>query len=305
MSDMRHSIKLVARKTGLSPHVIRVWERRYGAVKPARTGTNRRLYADEDVERLGLLQRAVKAGHNIGSIATLPMEQLGKLVDDAAATPSPSSLSTTTPEGFVEESLEAVRELNARRLEDALTRGIVTFGVHGLLEKVVGPLAWRIGEMWRDGSLTAAHEHFASAVIRTFLGRNSNPFLGSTAAPVLVVGTPSGQLHELGAVMVAAAANDVGWRVIYLGPSLPAAEIAGIAVQNRARAVALSIVYPEDDPNLSTELENLRRYLPAEIKIVVGGRAAEAYSDALKKIGAIRTRELKEVYSQLDAFRQR
>ena len=99
--------------------------------------------------------------------------------------------------------------------------------------------------------------------------------------------TPSGQLHELGAVMAAAAATNVGWMVTYLGTGLPPAEIAGAALQNGAKAIALSIVYPEDDPNLTTELQSLRKYLPHEVKILVGGRAAEGYKEVLNQIGAV------------------
>ena len=103
-----------------------------------------------------------------------------------------------------------------------------------MLQRVIAPLAQTIGELWRDGSITAAHEHFASAVIRISLGHAAKPFAGVEGAPVLVVATPSGQLHELGALLVGAAASNFGWHVTYMGASLPAGEIAGAARQNRA-----------------------------------------------------------------------
>src|SRR3954453_16918076 len=86
----------------------------------------------------------------------------------------------------------------------------------------------------------------------------------------LVVATPNGQLHELGALLASAAASNLGWLVTYLGASLPAAEIAGAARQNQARAVALSLVYPEDDQKLEGELFRLRESLPAEVTLLVG-----------------------------------
>ena len=52
MADAHQAIKVVARRTGLSAHVIRIWEKRYGAVEPERTETKRRLYSDEQIERL-------------------------------------------------------------------------------------------------------------------------------------------------------------------------------------------------------------------------------------------------------------
>lgn len=303
MPDLRHSIKIVARKTGLTPHVIRVWERRYGAVHPSRTETNRRLYSDDEILRLALLKQAIQAGHSIGNIAQLPIDQLTVIAADSAPPKGPAESAEVSSQGVIEESLEAIKELNSADFEETLSKGIVALGHHGLLEKVIGPLAAKLGDLWRQGDILAAHEHFASTVIRNFLGRNSLPFAANRNAPVLIVSTPAGQLHELGAVMVAAAASDLGWRVIYLGPSLPAADIAAAASQHEARAVALSIVYPEDDPHLPAELENLRKYLPAETRIIAGGRAAAAYAGALSRIEATRATQLKDLYSALDALR--
>jgi DNA-binding transcriptional MerR regulator/methylmalonyl-CoA mutase cobalamin-binding subunit len=301
MSSMYYSMKAVARRTGLTAHVIRVWEKRYEAVKPARTGTNRRLYSDNEIERLGLLKRATLAGHSIGNIANLPNEKLLELAADNGAQVSAPRLESA--KHFVDACVAAIRQMDTRLFEETLSQAMLKLGQHGLLEKVVGPLAQTIGEMWRDGSIMAAHEHFASAVIRTFLGRHSRPFAGGGEMPVLVVATPSGQLHELGAVMASAAASDLGWRTIYLGTSLPAAEIAAAAIQNGARAVALSLVYPEDDNHLPAELESLRGFLPSTIKIIVGGRAAVAYQTALDKIGAARLTDMRSFYAQLEALR--
>ncbi len=155
-----------------------------------------------------------------------------------------------------------------------------------------------------EGSITAAHEHFASAVIRIFLGHTARPFAGTDNAPVIVVATPTGQIHELGALLVGAAAANLGWHVTYLGASLPAAEIAGAARQNRARAVALSLVYPEDDPRLESELTRLHESLPPEVMLLVGGRAMPAYHEVLEKIGATQVKDLAHLSSALDELRR-
>jgi methanogenic corrinoid protein MtbC1 len=177
-------------------------------------------------------------------------------------------------------------------------------GAQGSLQRVIAPLAQTIGELWRDGGITSAHEHFASAVIRIFLGHAAKPFAGTESAPVLVVATPAGQIHELGALLVGAAAANLGWHVTYLGASLPAAEIAGAVRQNRARAVALSLVYPEDDPRLEGELTRLHESVPADVMILVGGRAAPAYRDVLEKIGATEVKDLTHLFSTLESLRK-
>jgi len=121
---------------------------------------------------------------------------------------------------------------------------------------------------------------------------------------VLVVATPAGQVHELGALLVAATAVNFGWRVTYLGASLPAAEIAGAAQLSRARAVALSLVFPDDDPQLEGELGRLREALPPQTPLLVGGRAMPSYRAALKMIGAVPIESLVQLGSTLDDLRK-
>ena len=307
MTDAHHAIKVVARRTGLTAHVIRIWEKRYGAVSPQRTGTNRRLYSEAQIERLGLLREVTQAGHSIGHMAKLPTDKLRKLAAEAASPNLPATSARHQPPAtvpFLDEAVAAVKALDAPRLEAALKRAETSLGGQGLLQRVVAPLAQTIGELWRDGGITAAHEHFASAVIRIFLGQAAKPFAASDSAPVIVVATPAGQIHELGALLVGAAAANLGWQVTYLGASLPAAEIAGAARQNRARVVALSLVYPEDDSRLAGELAKLHELLPGEVALLVGGRAMPAYRDALEKIGALPIKDLAHLFSSLDDLRK-
>ena len=307
MADSHQAIKVVARRTGLSAHVIRIWEKRYGAVEPERTGTNRRLYSDEQIERLSMLRDITQAGHSIGHIAKLPTEKLRQLAREAHDTnrPAPRALpAVPATSTFLDEGIAAVKALDSRALEEMLKRAATELGAQGLLQRVVAPLAQTIGDLWCDGTITAAHEHFASGVIRIFVGHAARPFAGSDNAPVLVVATPAGQLHELGALLVGATAANLGWHVTYLGASLPAAEIAGAARQNGARAVALSLVYPEDDPRLEGELTLLRELLPPEVALLTGGRAMPAYLDAIKKIGAVQMNDLAQLYSALDDLRK-
>src|SRR5689334_10359630 len=93
MSDMGYSIKVVARLTGLTAHVIRIWEKRYAAVTPGRTPTNRRLYSDVEIERLNLLRLATEAGHSIRNVASLPTEALRSLVGAGAESSATASAS--------------------------------------------------------------------------------------------------------------------------------------------------------------------------------------------------------------------
>jgi len=83
MPEAHHSIQLAARLTGLSTHVIRIWEQRYHAVEPRRTAANHRLYSQDDIERLGLLRDVTHAGHNISQVARLSNDELRALAANA------------------------------------------------------------------------------------------------------------------------------------------------------------------------------------------------------------------------------
>lgn len=74
--EPRYRIGAVCRLTGISQHVLRVWEKRYGVVEPLRSETDRRLYRESDIDRLSLLKALVDRGQAIGSIADLDNDTL-------------------------------------------------------------------------------------------------------------------------------------------------------------------------------------------------------------------------------------
>jgi MerR family transcriptional regulator, light-induced transcriptional regulator len=299
-----HSVKVAAQRTGLSPHVIRIWERRYGAVKPQRTETKRRLYSDDEVERLRLLRAVTERGHSIGDIAKLSAEKLRALLPAETRDVSMGQERGVTENPWLARAIQSVRDLDAAALEEVLKDANVVMGTQALAMRVIGPLAEKIGELWREGELSAAHEHFATAVIRVFVGHAARQFTGAADGPVIVVVTPIGQLHELGALLAALAAANLGWNVKYLGASLPTADIAGVARQTGARAVALSIVYPEDDARLEGELMQLRELLGEKVALLAGGRAVSAYRVGFKRVNAIISNDLREFMRALDGLRR-
>lgn len=282
----RHPIRVVADRTGLSLDVLRVWERRYGVVAPERGDDGQRLYSDAEVERLRLLRRAVEGGRSIGRVARLGTEELGELVreDEAArVVPAPAPREAG---GHLERALAAVREMDPARLEAGLRRAMVALSAADFVDRVAAPLLEGIGEEWRSGRIGVAHEHAASAVLRRVLGLMGEAADVPAGAPGVVVATPAGQVHEFGALLAAASATAEGWRVTYLGADLPAEEIAGAARLRGARKVALSLVYPANDPRIPGELRRLRETLPPGVEVVVGGGAAQLHRALLEEIGA-------------------
>lgn len=284
---MQHTIRIASQLSGVSCHLIRIWERRYCALSPCRTETNRRLYSEEDIERLRLLKELSERGHSIGQVAKQPTEVLRSL---AGRTSSPAPVSSAKPElrDYLNACFSAIEDFSGERLRALLEEARNRFGHRPTLKHLVAPLIQQIGDAWHDGRLRVAHEHLHTVVVRDFL---SSPVPGSQLplnAPEMIVATPAGTQHELGALLVAATARDLGVRVTYLGCGLPAEELAACARERGAVMVALSVVFPREDAQIRGELLRSRQLLPAGCELWIGGGAAESYRDALAPLGGVR-----------------
>jgi MerR family transcriptional regulator, light-induced transcriptional regulator len=279
-ADPRYPVRLVALRTGLSPHVLRAWERRYHVVSPTRTDGGQRLYSDLDVERLLRLRRLTERGHAIGRLALLPLPELVRLEEEAPA----DRLETASAEAAeaVTAALQATRRLDDLELQAVLERAAITLGVPVFLDQVVTPLLKRIGEGWSQHTVSVAQEHMASVVIRRVLGWLMRVYEVRKGAPRVVVATPPHYAHEFGALMAAASAAAEGWSVTYLGPDLPVADLVSAVGLSGARAVAISAVHqPQQGADLLGMLRDTRARLPADVTLLVGGtRALEVRAQA-------------------------
>jgi methanogenic corrinoid protein MtbC1 len=289
-TESRHPIGVVASRTGLPQDLIRAWERRYEAVTPGRGETGRRLYSDQDIEKLRLLRRALAGGRRISDVAALSIEALRGLVAGDREEPAAEILPanelpaprTVSPEALLAEAIEALEALDRRGLERALAEASVQLSAPDVRQRIIVPLLDTIGRRWQDGSLRIVHEHLASTIVRSFMTASRNGH-NREHAPRIVITTPAGQHHELGAMMAAAIADESGWDVYYLGANLPAEEIAAAVRQLGAHAIALSVVYRDGDHS-GEEILRLRE-LVGDVPIFVGGRASDAFCSKLTHAG--------------------
>lgn len=287
----RHSIAVVARRTGLTQLVLRAWERRYAAVTPSRTPTGRRKYTDYDVQKLTLLKYLTDSGHRIGDVAHLALEELQGLFEESGSLPSiprvKDSGQPASVEDLLAEALVAVENLDPRDLEAVLNTALVDLSKPDLRKLLLVPLMQEIGERWQDGKLRVSHEHMATSIIVAFLTSINSRYRVAPGAPVLAVATPAGHIHELGALLAASAAYEAGWDVLYLGADLPAEDIASAIKARGARAVLLSLVFPHADSSTIAELRELRQLLGPEMPIFAGGQAVPSYTVVLAEMGAL------------------
>lgn len=305
VSDKQHPIQVVVRRTGLTADVLRAWERRYGVVEPARSPTGRRLYSDDDIERLRLLRRATLSGRSIGQVSDLPTAELVRLIRDdeaeEARAPEPTPDHADAARQFRLDAIAAAEEMDPGRLERLLQRAAASLGAERALDAVAAPVLTEVGDRWQVGTLSIAHEHLVSGVIRQVVGQ----FLGTASddadRPLALFATPQGERHEFGALMAAVIAATRGWRVRYLGADIPAVEIVRAAERHRPRLVAVSVVSRTSGAEVVAELRALREALPPEATLIVGGHGLERHATELDEIGALRMDDLAQLRDYLEA----
>jgi DNA-binding transcriptional MerR regulator len=292
MTSATYSLCAVSRLTGLSEHVLRACERRYGAVRPLRTAGGARRYRESDVVRLRLLRRAVEAGHAIGEAARLDDAELSRRAGTAAeAAPAPP----------LDPILAAVEALDADAVERLLGTQLAALGPARFVREVAAPVLVEVGERWHAGRLPVACEHLASTTLRTLLGACLRRTSASAQAPPVLFTTPAGERHELGALMAAAAAVGAGGHALFVGGDLPAEEAAFAAETLGAAAVAVGLCRHEGDA-LTAALGTLRAALPDSVELWVGGAGAAGI--ALPP-GAVRVADLEELERKIALLAER
>ena len=286
-----HPIGVASERTGISPHVLRVWERRYRAIEPTRTDGGRRLYSDADIERLRLMALATAAGRGISQVANLPTKELARLVrDDEEArrqlgTTRRARTSGTTASDDVAAARARARALDAVGLERVLRRSAALVGAGAFIDTVATPLLKEIGEQRNAGELAPGEEQLVLVALRRVIEGIVPVLIVSGDAPNLLVATPVGDRHEIEAVMATAGAAIEGWRVTYLGPGVPVSEIAVAAASTSARAVSVTVPRAGNNDLLLQELRALRGRLAARVPLLAGGAGALEIASELKGAG--------------------
>ena len=291
----RHPIAVASERTGLSQDLLRVWERRYQAVEPARGPGGHRTYSDADIARLRLLHAVTDAGRSISQVARLSTGELSAMAqEDAAARREQVSIDPSRagrphdPDAaaVVERALAATARLDAAEVEHVLRRSLAQLGVVAFIEEIASPMLRRIGDDWHAGRTTIAHEHLASSVVHDLVTESMRSLTRRGGPDAVLVATPSGERHAIGAALVGAAAAAEGWRVVYLGADIPANEIAAAAaIAPNVRAVAMSITYLRDRAKTLADLRALRALLPASVVVVAGGAGANGIEGDLAELG--------------------
>lgn len=291
MSDAFYTMKKVTDKTGLNHHVIRVWEKRYNAITPKRTESNRRVYTEEDVTKLEFLKILTDNGYPISQIANKNVEDLSELIvkerlNEEEQQQLDDLTSENDPEEVINLTIHYLKKFDTQQIEKLLLSESTKYSQFDFITKIFEPLLIRVGHLWSTGELRVSHEHLVSAMVKMILMNFKNANLVTNHTKSVIFTTPSGQLHELGALMGAVITSAFGLNAIYLGPNLPVEEIVFSVHENNAKSVVLSIIYPLDDESINTQLERLASLIKTDTDIIITCKKADIYMETIDKIGA-------------------
>jgi len=271
-ATLQYPIRAVARLTGLSIDTLRAWERRYAAVEPVR-GERGRIYTDHHIARLKQLANLVERGHAIGSIAGMSDDALLRLsADESTTSAEPGPAADLTP------LLAAIKLYDLDAIESHLARLAVVMSPRDFVMAVAIPVLREVGTQWEAGSVRPAQEHLVSAILRSVLGGLLRAMPRRTGAPRMVFATLPGERHEIGLLSAAVLAASAGAHAIYLGPDLPAADLAHACAKSGAKVLVLAATSPHAGNH--DELRGLDK-LPNDVKVWVGGPEARAITDHL------------------------
>ena len=243
----------LSRRVGVSEHVLRAWESRYGLLKPARSAGGYRLYSEDDQSRVRRMQAHLADGLAAAQAARAAIadEPTGRIARAGEQARSRADLADSA-----DALRRALDEMDEPGAQAALDRLLTDFTVESVLRDVLLPYLHELGERWEQGAVSVGQEHFASYVVRGRMEGLARGW-GDGRGPRALLACPPGELHEMALLAFGIVLNRNGWRVGYLGANTPMLDLIQVASEIRPSLVVLAASTPERFAAVVPELVRL------------------------------------------------
>jgi MerR family transcriptional regulator, light-induced transcriptional regulator len=248
----------LSRRSGVSPELLRAWERRYGLLHPTRSPGGLRLYSGSDLARVGAMQRHLADGLAAAEAAALA----------TASEPSAERVGATVSSAL-EELHAAVMTFDESRVHAEVDSLLAHVSLDSALRDVVVPYLHELGDRWERGEVSVAHEHFASSILRGRLLGLARGW-GRGFGPAAVLACAPRERHDLGLIACGLALRARGWRIVYLGADTPLDSVADAARASHPAYVVVSAV----DPKTFRGQREALASLATQERVCLGGAGA-------------------------------
>lgn len=222
------TISQLSRFSGIKPHTIRIWEQRYGALKPGRSEGNTRFYNGEQLRRLLNITGLLNANYKISEISGLSDDLLHELIYEQLTEHQTKS----QEEFFISQLLASSIDFDPFYFDKIFNRCVESYGLFQTYKSVIYPLLVRIGLLWSCNKLTASQEHFITHLIKQKIcaAIEELPSPPKQAKSWLLF-LPEDEQHELGLLFASYILRHAKQQVIYLGANMPFNALESTATQ--------------------------------------------------------------------------
>lgn len=244
----RFSIKEIELLTGIKAHTLRIWEKRYGIIKPFRTNTNIRYFTDEQLRKILSISTLNKAGLKISKIAELTESDIAreiiKLTDQ------------NDPNVYFDRFTVCMYDFDATTFNDIFNECVGKMGLQATVLDIIFPFMNHIGVMWGNNEISPANEHFISNMVREkILGAIDDlPNISDQSKPVVLF-LPQHESHELGLIFAYYQLKSNGVKTIYLGSNVPDQSLKNAVDQLKPRGLVTSFFKRSGNNELLSQLQ--------------------------------------------------
>jgi len=287
------SIKDMEVLSGVKAHTIRMWEQRFLMFEPRRTPGNIRYYNDSDLKKLLNLSFLTQQGYKVSVLARMSEEELSRRVVDL-------SLTCTGVESRIQSLTMHMLQLNELGFTQLLSVFIKESGLERVMLDIVFPFFRAIGFMWQTGTITPAHEHFITHLIRQKLivSIDQMDYVQQEAAKKYLLFLPEGEFHELGLLFAHYVIRSRGHETIYLGANVPYADLKTVYSTYKPQSILCILTSAQVDLTASEYLNQLSSDFP-KAQIMASGKFALDSSD---EIGSTRITLMRDFTDLIDQF---
>ncbi len=281
---IKYSIKDLEKLTGIKAHTIRIWEKRYQLISPERTSTNIRFYSDSDLKKLLNVSTLNRNGMKISNIVSMDNEEISQRIMDIS----------DTSKDFVnqiEQLIIAMIDMDESRFDRVLSSSVIKMGFDDTVIKILYPFFEKIGILWQIGTVSPSQEHFVSALVRQKIIIAIDGQSGSYKpdSKVFLMFLPSNEWHELGLLFYSYQVKKAGFKVIYLGQSVPYEDLVEVKEKHQIDYLFTSITTPLIQRKYAEYIQQLSISFP-DTQIFITGYQTNEYTielpENVKKINS-------------------
>lgn len=246
-----YSIKELEQLSGIKAHTIRIWEKRHKIIEPQRTATNIRYYSDEDLKKIINVSLLNTNGVKISKIADMSHDEINQKILDL-------STSSSETDVYIDQLIVAMIDLDEEKFDNILSTLTERLGFVRTITEVIYRFMDKIGVLWQTGTITPAHEHFISNLIRQkIIVSIADLPIPTKKTKKIILFLPEGEQHEIGLLFAHYICRHEGYRTFYLGQSVPHKDLQVIFKIHQPEILITSMISSPPPEEFETYINTL------------------------------------------------